>query len=98
MIFRFLLCAGLLFGVTVLRADITKGVDAYAEMASWHPSPTSVFFVTGQLGLLAACIFWLALPLFGWIGSNVSARREDLTAQHFQSRMDAALRTRRSRG
>lgn len=97
MIFRFLLCAALLFGVTVLREDITKGVDVYAEMASGHPTPTSVLFVAGQLGLLALCIFWLALPLVNALSERVAQDERGNAARHFQSRMDSALRTRRTR-
>jgi len=97
MIFRFLLCAALLFGGTVLRKDITKGIDVYAEMAGGHPSPTSVLFVTGQLGLLALCIFWLALPLVNRIAARASLDERGRAARHLQSRMDLALRTRRTR-
>lgn len=94
---RFMLCAATLAAVVWLRPDINMGrSDLYQEMAMGDPSPMAVFYVTGQFGLLALCLFWALRPLLRQIGRWVTVDNRDPDADRLRMRMDAALKSRRT--
>lgn len=94
---RLTLCAAMLVALVWLRPDLDVGSDLFHELLMGRTPPTKMLVMAGQLGLIAIGLIWVSLPALFWIGRWATQERHSDETDHFRSRMDAALKPRRTR-